>query len=79
MEVGKNFCMFFFGFIISAMGSGLDTRMPLWLSWGVLHLLGFLMAPLCGLFLSGSPDSVLYILSWPLGHFLVVVAGNAYY
>ena len=51
-----------------AVESRLGVWIPLWMSWGVSHLLDFLMAPLSGILLSGHTDSVLCILSWILGH-----------
>ena len=63
---------FFLGLIIYEVGYGIGVWIPLWMSWVVSHLLGFLMAPMCGLLFSGHPYSVLYILSQILGHLRVV-------
>ena len=46
---------------------------------GSFTLIGFLMAPLCGLFLSWHLGSFLCILSPLLGHLYVVVVGIEYY
>ena len=53
--------------------SGLGVWILLWISWRVSYLLGFLMAPLCGILLLGHIGSFLCILSRLLGHLCVVV------
>ena len=58
-----------------AVGYGIGVCMPLCMSWVVSHLLGVLMAPLCGIFLSGYQDSFLFMMSQILGHLCVVVVG----
>ena len=63
------------GLINYSVGSGIDTWMTLWMSWGTSCRLGFLMAPLCGLLLSGHLDIVLCILSQILGQLRVFVVG----
>ena len=63
----------FLGLIYFLVGSRLDVWMPFWMSWVVSYLLGFLMAPLYVLLLSGHIVSILCILSRILGHLCVVV------
>ena len=61
------------------VGSGIGVWMPLCMSCGVSYLLGFLMAPLCGLLFSGRLGSFLCILSRLLGRLYGVVVGIEYY
>ena len=67
------------GLINASVGYGVRVQIPLCLVLEAAHILGFLIAPLCGILSSGHPYSFLCILSWILGYLCVVVVGIKYY